>query len=242
MQLKPTVISAAAIWIGALALSACSEPVDKPGNSETGVVLSEALPDEEYYIVVEATEISSTAVELKAATNIPIPVEVVASIYLHGQEPNDVYVGHSQRVTIKSLEQTIVVNHGAKNLPSGTYVAEVDFHSRWGAMNGNPAAAKIGTNIVGAVEIDLVASGETMEVRLKRDKLRRWIMEDIVYGEPWSEQLLTSKLGKYDPVPIRERNPNVIKGMHFPSADMTIFVNVFLGENVSWSLGRDESK
>lgn len=47
----------------------------------------------DYFISVQSMPISAYVVSLDVVTNIPLPVEVMASVSVKGQAPTDIYIG-----------------------------------------------------------------------------------------------------------------------------------------------------
>ena len=202
-------------------------------------VVETLLSDEEYRIEVNAVELGATKVKFSTSTNLPLPVQVMAGVSLKGQNPNDTWIGFNQKITLKTSEQTFILDFPEKPLPGGTFDAEVTFYPRWGAKNGNPIAAKIGKNVEGLNVIALTGDGQKAEDRMERDRMQLWIMENVNPATPYFESNMRKRLGISEPVAVSRMNPNIIKGHYFPKADMTIYVNVLKNEYVTFRKGRD---
>lgn len=202
-------------------------------------VVETLLSDEEYRIEVNAVEMGPTKVKFSTSTNLPLPVQVMAGISLQGQNPNDTWIGFNQKITLKTSEQTFILDFPKKPLPGGTFDAEVTFYPRWGAKNGNPIAAKIGKNVEGLNVIALTGDGQKAEERMERDRMQLWVMENVNAATPYIESNMRSKLGYSETVAVTSMNPNIIKGHYFPKADMTIYVNTLKNEYVTFRKGRD---
>jgi len=208
-------------------------------NTEEKVIIETLLADGEYMIDVKVEELGPTKVKFTTSTNLPLPVQVMAGISLQGQKPDDTWVGFNQKVKLKNKDQTFTLNFSKKPLPAGSFDAEVTFYPRWGAKNGNPIAAKIGSNIEGVSMIHLAGDGQNAEDRMARDKMQLWIMENVNPATPYIESRMRAQLGRSEPVEVIRMNPNIIKGHYFPKADMTIYVNVLKNEYVTFRKGRD---
>lgn len=192
---------------------------------------------EEYTISVSAKPVSAYGIEFTVKTNIPLPVEVMAGMSLKGQKPDDTYIGYSKRIKLASSEQTFVIDTSdqKKKLPSGEYLAEVTFYPRWGAKNGNPKASSIKQQISDSVEVRLKGSGESSSDANERNKLRRWVMENVIVGTVWNEHDFVQRLSAYERI---KADWNVHEGFYFPKADMTILVNTYKGTVSTWRMGR----
>jgi len=153
---KGVLILSTVFLLGVIAVSvARNDPTPpKPATVAVGPVASE-----DFKISIEATPISQYEVSLNVKTNIPLPIEVMASVSIKGQNPKDTYIGVSQRVKLTSAEQTVKLNGKSENLPSGEYLAEVTFYPKWGAKNGSAAAKRINAEIIGQADVTLSGSG-----------------------------------------------------------------------------------
>ncbi len=206
---------------------------------EKKAVIETLLSDEEYMIDVKVEELGPTKVRFTTSTNLPLPVQVMAGVSLQGQNPDDTWIGFNERVTLKNKDQTFTLSFPQKPLPKGQFDAEVAFYPRWGAKDGNPVAAKIGSNIEGASEINLSGDGQNAEDRMARNKMQLWIMENVNPATPYVDSEMRAQLGSSEPVAVTRMNPKIIKGHYFPKANMTIYVNVLKSEYVTFRKGRD---
>ena len=222
--------------------TACAQD-EKLGSSEVLEAPSSTAPEEvplHYTIDVSAKPVSDYMVEFTVNTNIPLPVEVMASIALKDQRPDETYIGNSERVRLTSSEQTFVIDSSQKNplqpkLPAGDYMAEVTFYPRWGAENGNPKAKAVKEDISDSTEIRLAGSGESVSDAQARNESRNWVFENVIMGTPWDEQVFVQQLGKYEKI---TADRNLHEGFYFPKVDMTMIVNTYKKEVSIWRIGR----
>lgn len=190
---------------------------------------------DDYKITVKATAVSSFEVLLNVNTNIPLPVEVMASLSIKGQNPQDTYIGVSERVRLTSPEQIITIDGTEENLPSGDYVAEVSFYSRWGAENGSEAAKQITSDIIGQSDVTLSGSGESKNQADEQNIAQRWVMLNVDIGMPWNEGLFVERLGQFSTT---ASTLNLHDAYYFEDADMTIIVSRAHDTVAVWRMGR----
>lgn len=187
-------------------------------------------------IALRAEPVSSNEVRFVVTTNLPLPVEVMASVSLAGQRPDATWIGHQQRVTLERPTTTFVLDTSAaqRPLPRGSYEAEISFYPRWGAARNSAAAAAPELNAVQA--ITLQGSGMARADAELRNERQRWVMENVVMHTPWNEASFVDRLGRY------EKSQAELSHLHdayyFPGADMTLIVNRLLGEVTIWRMGR----
>jgi hypothetical protein len=149
---KGVLILSTVLLLGVIAMSVGrNDPT--PPKPATVAIAPVASPD--FKISVEATPISQFEASLNVKTNIPLPIEVMASVSIKGQNPKDSHIGVSQRVKLTSPEQTIKLDGKSENLPSGEYLAEVAFYPKWGAENGSTEAKRINVEIIGQADVTL---------------------------------------------------------------------------------------
>lgn len=191
----------------------------------------------DFKIAVEAQP-RGDQVRVVAITNLPLPVEVMASVNLVGQKPDDVFIGTGgERMTVSEerTEFTVdAVDANGEPLPAGQYEVEVSFYPRWGAKN---EAAKNVPDTEGLskpfpLTNDEVSAGEAKQIKDRQ----RWVMLNVISRSPWDEQMFVSRLGKF------EKSPSQLSRLHdayyFPGADMTLIVNRLKGEVSVWRIGR----
>ena len=205
------------------------------------ILISVSTYAEEYTLTISAKPASEYSVEFTVKTNIPLPVEVMATVDLKNQKPDDIYIGYSDRIKLTSPIQTFILNASSMKLPSGDYVAEVTFYPRWGAKDGNPKASNIKQQLSDSVELRLKGSGESSSDAEQRKKSQRWVMENVIIGTPWDKTTFTNKLGDYEELKVANRNPQIIKVYYFPEVDMTIFVNAYKNTVATWRKGKTSS-
>jgi len=216
-----------------------SKQIEIQSPKETVEIESAPITDV-YKIEVSATERGPTSVQFKTAVNLPLPIEVMAGLSLQGQKPNDTWIGYSEKVTLTKPEQSFILDFPHKPIPTGKYAAEVSFYPRWGAKNGNPKAAKIEQNIEGKMVIQLIGNGVDASDRIEKEKMQRWIIDNVYTGAAYDKGVLEQKLGSSIGIKVKTLNPNIIEGHYFPNADMTIYVNILKKEFVTFKFGRTE--
>jgi len=192
----------------------------------------------DYKIGLTAKTVSNHQVEFNVTTNIPLPIEVMASVNLKGQNPDDTYVGYSKKIFLKESNQIFVLNTASKNLPRGNYIAEVTFYPRWGAKKGSPKASKLKKTISGSFEISLQGTSESAEEVQEINEMQRWVMENVIIGTPWDRKTFIGKLGNCQEFRVQNRNPNIIKSYYFPKPNITIIVNIYKNSVVTWRKGK----
>ena len=225
-------------WVFGLGLSlaACgSDPTPKTEEPQADTVV-EAFNPATAQLSVEAVPQGDTQVRFVVTTNLPMPVEVMAGVALVGQEPDDVFIGHTERVTLDGPRTVFVVDTSAARepLPSGEYDAKVSFYPRWGAENGNPAA-KSAPELEAADRITLGGSGENRADAERRNELQRWVMGNIGMNVPWNRENFEARLGQ------ARKGPSTMSRLHdayyFRDADMTFLVNRLKNEVTIWRMG-----
>lgn len=208
---------------------------DEVGLSANVEAPVEAEEPTNFEISVVASAVSAYVVALTIKTDIPLPIEVMASVSIKNQNPTDTYIGVSKRVKLTSPEQTITLDGESENLPAGEYTAEVTFYPRWGAEAGPQEAKKIKEVITGEADIILVGSGESKSQADQRNVAQKWVFENVIVGTPWNESLLVEKLGQFSK---SEADLNFHDAYYFPGAGMTLIVNRLKNSVALWRIGR----
>ena len=225
------------LLIGVLYLGGqgCSgEPTPREEPSANGAAQPSLPADPQ--IALRAEPVSSNEVRFVVTTNLPLPVEVMASVSLADQRPEATWIGHQQRVTLSRPTTTFVLHTSAaqRPLPRGSYEAEISFYPRWGAAGNSAAAAAPELHAVETVT--LRGSGMARADAELRNERQRWVMEHVVMHTPWDEPSFVARLGRY------EKSQAELSHLHdayyFPGADMTLIVNRLLGEVTIWRIGR----
>lgn len=228
-------VKAVGVALLVLGVVACSSP--SPQLSEQ--VEAEAAPTVDpsaSTIDIQAAPLDSSRVKFMISSSLPTPVEVMASVALAGQKPDDVFIGHSERVRLTGPFTEVIIDTSAASepLPTGEYTAEVNFYPRWGAQNGNPAAQKA-PEISAATSITLVGSGENPVAAKRRNELQRWVMNNMGANEVWDQNSFEKRLGK------ARKGPSTMSHLHdayyFPDANITFLVNRLKGEVTVWRMG-----
>ena len=190
----------------------------------------------EYSISVNPKVVAGTQVAAEISTNIPGSIEVMASLSLAGQSPEDTFIGATQRVTL--ADGTGQVNFDASKLPHGSYNFKASFYPRWGFKGEQARATGIQDSIEASSRVELTGSGESSENVVLRENGQKWVMENIHAGVPWDSALWREKFGDHQEITIDRYNPRVIKAYYFDSIDTTVFINVLKNEVTVWRLGK----
>jgi hypothetical protein len=210
---------------------ACSPaPTAPPAKPE------EAPASRKSEIDFQATALPDRKVQFVITTNIPTPVQVMASINLAGQKDDDIWIGHSDKVTLTGPTTTFVLDTSVaqRELPDADYEAEVSYYARWGA-EGNPAAEGY-PDVKATKTLKLGGGGLTRTAAVRRAELQQWVMLNVIMHTPWDREGFKEKLGR------SEKSPSTMSHLHdayyYPDADMTLLVNRLLGEVTTWRKGR----
>ena len=195
----------------------------------------------DYHIQLSAKQISRHQVEFNVKTNIPLPVEVMASVNLENQKPDDLYIGYSYRITLQDTNQTFVLNTQSKNLPNGNYSADISFYPRWGANNGNPKARNIKNTIKKSFKLLLQNGNQTVASVKQKNEKQLWVIENVIIGTLWNKKIFVEKLGNYQELTVANKNQTIINAYYFHDADITIFVNSNKNNIVTWRMGETSS-
>jgi len=189
-------------------------------------------------IDLQATQKSENKVEFFIKTDIPLPVEVMTSINLKNQDPDDTYIGASKRIKIDTSPYIFDFVVSEEKLPCGEYEAVVTFYPRWGAKNGNKLAQKIESQVESVYPISLSTSYGTAEDRIAKNKKKLWIMYNVTTDTDWDKSKFVNILGEYRELKVTNRNPEIIKAYYFSQANMTIFVSKPKKAVVTWREGK----
>ncbi|MDO9473068.1 MAG: hypothetical protein Q7J28_08425 [Caulobacter sp.] len=214
------------------AISACSPAAETAPKPEP----EKQAPAEKPSLKVDAKPISPDEVEFEVTTNVPTPIQVMASVNLANQKPDDVWIGYSDKVTLTGPVTTFVLDtsKARQPLPNSSYEADVAFYPRWGA-EGNEAAKGF-PELSDTKVIELQGTGSTRSAAVRREELQKWVMLNVDMNTPWNEGEYVAKLGKH------KKSKADLSHLHdayyFPDADMTLIVNRLKGEVTIWRQGR----
>ena len=191
--------------------------------------------------IIKAEE-SSGNIIFHLETDMDVPFEVMASINLAGQKDEDVWIGNSQRIAVKSKSQSFSIPAVQKGtpLPNGDYICEVNFYPRWGAKNSPQATKSITKEVQGTLAIKLNGSKTSAADVAKRNDLQRWVMLNTHMGQKFSLSSFEKKLGRSEQFTVTNRN-GIIVGHYFPIADMSIYENTLKGTLVTWKIGKSRT-
>lgn len=218
--------------LAGLTLSGCGE--DRESSSETK---DEAVVKEDYYLTASPEVQAEESLIVALTSNIPGDIQVMVSVGLAGQAPDDIFVGTNERASLKDGHGEAVVQ--ISEIPQGDYEVDATFYPRWGFKDGHKTADISEPIASEAKVLTLTGSGESSETYISRNEGQRWVMDNISAGTPWKPESLRARFGEWEEFPATKRNPDIIKNYYFPSIDMTIVVNKLKGEAVTWSKGRE---
>ena len=192
-------------------------------------------------IEILSVEEKGNTVEIAIRTDIATPFEVMAGVSLAGQKPQDVYIGNSLRQTISASEQVLKVPvlQNGEMLPSGDFLAEVSFYTRWGAKKAPAETKALTDDIEVAVPFVLGGSGASSDDIARRENLQRWVMLNTGAGDKFNLKAFQAQLGASE----ETEGANAIgtvSAHYFPAADMTLFEDKVLGTLVTWKMGRED--
>lgn len=189
-------------------------------------------------IKVYAEPKNSEIVQFKVETDIPLPIEVIASVDLKAQKPKDTYIGTSKKVKIVKSPFVFALDISKDELPSGEYDAVVTFYPKWGAEAGNTLPKRLESELKGSYAISLKSMYGSAQDRKGKDTKQLWVMSNVHTGMTWDKKKFVSKLGEYKEIEIKNRNPKIIKVYYFNQAEMTVFVNKLKNKVVTWRKGQ----
>ena len=120
--------------------------------------------------------LSDVEIELTVSTNIPLPIDVMASVNLMGQKPDDVWIGLQERIRLTTSPQIVVLDasKSRKLLQAGEYEAKVFFNHRYAK---NPKAASIKGNHEARAAVGRLGVAESAAQSDARNKLQQWVRQ-----------------------------------------------------------------
>lgn len=222
------------ILVFLLLLFSCTSNSDKEHNSSKNDNTVPVNP----IIELNTKVIDEDYVEFVIETNIPLPIEVMISVDLKDQKPDETYIGASKKLKIESSPFTFMFNIGEYKLPSAVYITDVSFYPNWGANDGKELAKEIESKVVGSSSVILNTSHGTVKETKLKNKGQVWIINNVYTGTTWDKNTFIKELGNYKELTVSNKNPEIIKVYYFQDADMTIFVSKPLKEVLTWRVGK----
>lgn len=234
------------IFMVALPLHGCGGDQNRPSpskqaeehyNSQPDDPTAVGLPPEEYTLTVQGQVVGEDRIQVNVQTNIPGVIDVMAGVSLADQAPDDIFVGKTERMTVRvgSAQTAFDVS----DLPQGEYDVEATFYPRWGFQDERSRATGITEEIESKHSLTLEGSGESVASVSERNEGQRWVMENVSTGMAWNPVEWRDRFGNWEEFAATTRNPDVITNYYFDSIDMTLVVNTFKNEIVTWKMGRD---
>lgn len=215
-------------------LVGCSDGEAPPATSSNNQSEANAV---DYTLSIQAVEVAVNQIELLVSTNIPGTIELMTSINLANQAQDDIYVGKSKKIVIS--EGSAKVKFDVSDLPSGQYFAEANFYPSWGFKDENSQATGVNKELSALKSIEIEGSGKSAQSVSQKNKNQKWVMENVVMGTSWNANDWKERFGTWTELPVKSRNPKIIKNFYFQSLDMTIVVNTFKKEVITWRVGKD---
>ena len=190
----------------------------------------------EYSLNLNAKEISPNKIKLEVGSNIPGKIEVMASIDLANQAPNDIYIGKSEKMMMATQNASKIID--VSDLPSGDYIAEVTLYPIWGFKDSKSKSAGIKSEISATQSIAIRGSGESSDLVKDKNEGQQWVMLNIEMGTAWDPNWWKNRFGDWVQIPTAKRNPEIIKNYYFESLDMTIVVNTLKEQIATYRIGK----
>lgn len=214
-----------------------SERVEEPAQTQPADPTVDGLPPEEYTLAVQGQIVASNRVQVDVRTNIPGVIELMAGVSLTDQAPDDIFVGKTERITIRDGDGQATFD--VSDLPQGEYEVEATFYPRWGFQDERSRATGITEEIESKQSLTLDGSGESVAAVSERNEGQRWVMVNVSMGMAWNPTEWRDRFGAWEEFAATTRNPNIITNYYFDSIDMTLVINIFKDEIVTWKMGRD---
>ena len=228
--------------VAAMALIGCDAPNDVPASNnaseQAAVAENEPVshPPEGYSISVSGRSLSDGQVHLELTTNIPGTIDLMASISLADQAPDDTWIGKNERVRL--VNGTGQATFDVSDLPTGQYEVETSFYPRWGFQDEESRSSGANESLEHSHPISLKGSGESSELATQRNEDQQWVIENVIMGSEWDSSFWRDRFGEWEEFPVTSRNPDIISNYYFESLDMTLIVNTLKDEVVVWRMGR----
>jgi len=184
---------------------------------------------------VEPVDLGNGRVRLHVDTNIPGKIEVMVSLGLHGQNPDDVWIGMDERISVEHGYGSTIFD--TKDLPRGKYDAEVSFYPRWSFQDDLSRATGISEHLGANSSISISGTGESASAVQERENGQRWVMENVNPGDAWILDKWVQRFGDFREIGVTRGNPKILKAYYFASIDMTVIVNQLRREVSTWRMG-----
>ena len=198
-----------------------------------------------YFIKVKAIPTGKYTVDVEIETDIPGKFVLAVDLTIENQKPEDICIG-TQFIKVPVSEgkamATVDCTKGTlppdSKLPAGNYDVRATFYHRWKENRVVAKKANIQGKIEGKTTVELTASGSSSENVQIKENGQRWIMENLYSGYPWKIDFWKKKFGKVKQVEFKgEGNKDIIKMYYVESVDMTLMVNAFKKEVITFRIG-----
>jgi|GEM_PF-2785300 len=184
-------------------------------------------------------------VDVAIETNIPFDYQTGISIGLAGLSGDDFAIGINLiRLPIENGRAELTVDvrdHWRDRLsfPSGTYELDSYFYPKWKENRVSAELLDITERVGTGSLIELVGSGESADAIQIHKARSSWVMLNVGTGEPLTDTIF-SNLPDLTVIGKEKRNASVdFVHWYTPSADITIIVNNFTKEIVTWKPGKE---
>lgn len=209
-------------------------------------LVSSSVFASENWVKISGEVTGPFTIEATIETNIKDEMLLGVDLSLTGLNDEDIAVGAgffrvpisngSASVSIDARES--VTPHRA-TLPSGEYDLEVFMYPNWKENKSVAALHSIEDKINHSIPVSLQASGQDRDDFIKMQTDQKWVMLNVNSGSPWDFDFWFEKFGRGQQIDlVNGGNPNILKNYYFESIDMTIKVNVYKEEIVTWVVGR----
>ncbi|MBE0506642.1 MAG: hypothetical protein IBX50_07970 [Marinospirillum sp.] len=229
--------------VAAMSLIGCDaqNDVSTPDNASKPANVAEnksaSHPPEGYSVSVSGRSLNDSQVHLVLTTSIPGTIELMASISLADQAPDDTWIGKNERVRlVNGIGQA---TFDVSDLPTGQYEVAANFYPRWGFQDEESRSSGVSESLEHSHPISLKGSGESSELVAQRNEDQQWVIENVIMGSEWDPSFWRDRFGEWEEFPVTTRNPDIISNYYFESLEMTLIVNTLKDEVVVWRMGRD---
>lgn len=210
-----------------------SDEVSK--SAEASLLQAEVTSKDGFSLGFTVHQLQRNKVKLELTTNMSGAIEVMVSISLAGQDPDDVWIGEDARVRITKGKGVAILD--VSELPKGRYDAEVNYYPNWGPQDNLAKSFSSKEVLEASIAFDLFGSGESAESVKFREEGQKWVMENVEMGKPWNIDFWIKKFGQMKELEVDRGNSNILKAFYFKSIDMTLIVNVRQGTIDTWRFG-----
>lgn len=214
-------------------------------EAEQQRVVDEFKAGQPAYVKTSGTVTGDYTLDVVIETNIPFDFETGVSLSLAGLADDEVSISTSMKkltVVNGAASTTLDVRdhwRGSKGLPAGDYEIDAKFYPLWQENREVAALLELGEESIGTSTIvTMVGTGESAEAMKAHNKAQRWAMLNINIGDTFGD-IHRSNLPDLELISTVKKNGTVDFQYHYSAlAEITVIVNSFTGEVVTWREGR----